>query len=236
MSFQYPMAHFYDLLNDGADYTAERDLIVSSLPEGASRGLDLGCGTASLAILLSHDFEMTCVDLSEEMLSVADEKAFSAHARMRFVCQDITALSLGNKYDFCLCLHDTLNYVLKTEGLLRAFSRVADHLNDHGTFIFDFSKKERFEREYGCSAEVLERDGLFCVWEKEYSPSRAMCDFVFHFFEEGEDGRYSRSTEFERQRLYSPKTMEKLCREAGFTVSLLAENDTHYIYKAEKRG
>ena len=236
MSFQYPMAHFYDLLNDGADYTAERDWIVSALPASASCGLDLGCGTASLAILLSHKFNMTGVDLSEEMLAIADEKAFSSRARVRFVCQDITSLSLGTRYDFCLCLHDTLNYILKTEGIARVFSRVYDHLNEGGVFLFDFSKKQRFEEEYGNGAEVLEREGLFCVWEKEYVPARRVCDFAFHFFEEGEDGKYTRSTEFERQRLYAPKTMETLCRKAGFSVSLLKENETHYIYKAEKRG
>ncbi|MBR6530591.1 MAG: class I SAM-dependent methyltransferase [Clostridia bacterium] len=236
MSFASAMAHFYDRLNDGADYTSERALIASHLPEGTRTGLDLGCGTGDLAILLSGEYQMTAVDLSEEMLSAADAKAFAARRSVRFVHQDITALSLGVRFDFALCLHDTLNYVLKTEALSEVFCRTAEHLNDEGVFIFDLSKKERFENEYGNSAEVLERDGLFCTWEKAYHKERAFCDFVFHFFEENGDGTYTRSVEYERQRLYAPKTVEKLCTNAGFGVERIAETDTHYIYKAIKRG
>ena len=236
MSFSAPMAHFYDLLNDGANYAAERDLVVSHLSRDAARGLDLGCGTGSLLLLLSEDYEMTGVDLSEEMLSAADEKAFSAHRRARFVCQDITQLSLGQKFDFCICFHDTLNYVLKTEGLSRVFSRVFEHLNDDGIFLFDLSRKERFETEYAARSEVLERDGLFCVWEREYHRERGVCDFAFHFFEECADGRYERSSEYERQRVYSPRTVERLCAQSGFDVQRIAENETHLIYLAKKRG
>lgn len=236
MSFSAPMAHFYDLLNDGANYAAERDLVVSQLPDGAVRGLDLGCGTGSLVLLLSEDYEMTGVDLSEEMLSAADEKAFSAHRRARFICQDITRLSLGQTFDFCICFHDTLNYVLKTEELSHVFSRVFEHLNDGGVFLFDLSRKERFETEYAANCEVLERDGLFCVWEREYHKERGLCDFAFHFFEEGADGRYERSAEYERQRVYSPRTVERLCAQAGFEVQRVAQNETHLIYLAKKRG
>ncbi len=236
MSFQAPMAHFYDLLNDGANYEAERDLIVQHLPEGARRGLDLGCGTGTLAVLLSREYEMTGVDLSEEMLAFADEKAFSERRRVRFVCQDITGLSLGTRFDFCLCLHDTLNYLLDTASLQSAFLRVSEHLTEDGVFLFDISKKARFEGEYSTACEVLERDGLFCVWEREYHAERGVCDFVFHFFEEGKDGRYTRSVEVERQRAYAPRTVEKLCRQAGLEPALILENETHLIYQAQKKG
>lgn len=236
MSFQFSMAHFYDALNDGADYETEREWIVSVLPQGAKRGLDLGCGTGTLSVLLSADYEMCAVDLSPEMLSVADEKVFSARRRVHFVCQDISALNLGETYDFCVCFHDTLNYLLSTKALSDTFCRVARHLNPGGVFLFDLSRKERFVTEYAQPAEVLERDGLFCVWEREYHASRRICDFVFHFFEEDSDGKYVRSVEYERQRVYAPKTVENLCRSAGFDVQLFQETDTHFIYLAKKRG
>lgn len=236
MSFSAPMAHFYDFLNDGADYASERELLLEHLPEGARRGLDLGCGTGSLALLLSHDFEMTGVDISSEMLAAADEKAFRARRSVRFICQDITRLSLGARFDFCLCLHDTLNYLLDTESLRDVFCAVEAHLADGGVFFFDISRPERYLREYAAEAEVLQREGLFCVWERAYHEKRRICDFAFHFFAECEDGRWERSVEYERQRVYSKSTVERLCREAGLEPVLLFTNETHFVFKAQKRG
>lgn len=232
LSFSESMARFYDALNDGADYASERDLLCSLLPAPARFGLDLGCGTGSLCVLLSEDFEMTGVDVSEQMLAQADEKAFSARCRVRFVCQDITRLSLGAKYDFCLCLHDTLNYLLKTSELSAVFSRVAEHLADGGVFLFDISRPERYLLEYASSSVVLERDGLFCAWEREYHPASRLCDFYFHFFSERSDGAYTRGFEQERQRCYSPRTVLRLCREAGLVPELVRETETHLIYCA----
>lgn len=232
MSFAAPMAHFYDVLNDGADYSSERDRIVSFLPEGARRGVDLGCGTGSLCLLLAQSFEMTGVDLSEEMLACADEKAFSAGKKVRFVCQDITRLALGETFDFCLCLHDTLNYLSSREELGRLFSRVEKHLSEKGVFVFDINRKQRFEEVYCNSCEILERNGLFCVWERAWHPSASRCDFAFHFFEKQKNGLYEKSEEYESQRYFPPSTVEKLCREAGLSAKAVFENDTHHLYVA----
>ena len=236
MSFASPMAHFYDVLNDGVSYAEERDFLLPLLPEGARRGADLGCGTGELVCLLSRDYEMTGVDLSEEMLAAADEKAFSAGRKIRFVRQDIAHLALGEKFDFCVCLHDTLNYLLTTAEVSSFFAGVRAHLVPGGVFIFDLNTPERFRTEYGTGAEVLEREGLFCVWEKEYREKSGILDVTFHFFEEKPDGRYERSAEYERQRKYSARTVEKLCREAGLVPELVRQDAAHSIYRAVNSG
>ncbi len=234
--FASAMAFFYDALNDAAPYEAERDLVLSLVKEEANLALDLGCGTGELCLLLSEHFDTIGVDASEEMLACADEKAFARARRVRFVRQDITRLNLGLRADVCTCLHDTLNYLLDTRALFCLFESVKRHLSEDGVFLFDFNTKERFEN-YARGAEILERDGLFCAWERAYNEKSGICDFAFHFFEEMADGRYERSVDYQRQRCYSPRTVERLCREAGLEPTLLKQTDEHYIYKAvHKRG
>ena len=70
---------YYDRFNGGTDYGA----IYSFCLEAYSRfgikaekplALDLGCGTGSLTKLLAQNFDMTAMDISEDMLSKAKEK------------------------------------------------------------------------------------------------------------------------------------------------------------------
>ena len=70
---------YYDRLNAGMDYNA----LYSFCTEAYSRfgiggerplALDLGCGTGSLTKLLSEKFDMTAMDINEDMLSVARAK------------------------------------------------------------------------------------------------------------------------------------------------------------------
>ena len=58
--------------------------------------LDLACGTGSLSVLLAeHGYRVIGVDLSEEMLAVADEKcSHLAENRPFFVCQPMQRLRL----------------------------------------------------------------------------------------------------------------------------------------------
>ena len=73
--------------------------------------LDLACGTGSLSVLLAeHGYRVIGVDLSEEMLAVADEKcSHLAENRPFFVCQPMQRLRLPEQVDSVICALDSLN-------------------------------------------------------------------------------------------------------------------------------
>ena len=77
MEKQYgSVAEFYDALNADFDYQAYASYIVGRIKANekidSSLVLDLACGTGKMTFLLrEHGYDMTGVDISEEMLGVA---------------------------------------------------------------------------------------------------------------------------------------------------------------------
>ena len=93
MQAYHALAASYDRLTNDVDYEAtvnfyfdilEREGI---LPRSA---VDLACGTGSVtALLAQRGIPVTGVDLSEEMLTVAQQKTQTMTPRPFFVCQDL---------------------------------------------------------------------------------------------------------------------------------------------------
>ena len=72
------IAHIYEIFNGDVDYESWADFAEECfdrfMPERPELVLDLACGTGILtAILAERGYDMTGIDLSPEMLSVARE-------------------------------------------------------------------------------------------------------------------------------------------------------------------
>lgn len=130
-------SQYYDLLYRDKDYAGEaryiRELITRHRP-GAKTVLDLGCGTGKHAALLSaHDYAVTGVDLSEEMLEVARK----AQPDRSFVQGDVRSVRLGQKFDVVLSLFHVMSYQRTNADLRAAFATLREHLAPGGLFVFD---------------------------------------------------------------------------------------------------
>src|SRR4051812_18158430 len=95
MSYQQ-FAYLYDELMKDAPYDEWiqflKDRCVKNNVAG-TRLLDLACGTGELSIRLAQDgFQVTGVDLSEDMLAVAQAKAEDAGVRIPFYQQNMADL------------------------------------------------------------------------------------------------------------------------------------------------
>lgn len=102
--------------------------------------LDLACGEGTFAVLMAQQsLKVTGVDVSPEMLRFAREKAEEAGVELRFIEQDMRALSLPEKFDLVTCWYDSLNYLLEWEELAQTFADVARVLKPGGLFVFDMN-------------------------------------------------------------------------------------------------
>ena len=62
------------------------------------------CGTGSVALLLAKEgLQVTAVDMSEEMLCVASQKAEGMNNPPCFVCQKLQRLRLPRGVDLAVC-------------------------------------------------------------------------------------------------------------------------------------
>ncbi len=221
------IAHIYDIFNGDVDYESWADFAEGCfekfLPERPELVLDLACGTGILtAILAERGYDMTGIDLSPEMLSVARE---NCPEDVLLLLQDITAFELYGTVGAVLCSLDSLNHLTKKGQLERCFSLVHNYLDPDGLFIFDMNTPARFEKEYGKNSYQLEaedEDGcaVFCNWQNDYSEKRGICRFSLSVFTEKEAGSeiYSRRDEEWSERCYTRAEIEEKLKNAGFEI------------------
>lgn len=212
------LALSYDALTADVGYPRWADYIEGHF-EGLRRPvrtvLDLACGTGSLTYELScRGYELTGVDLSADMLSMAEEKCRDLPVRPRFFCQGMENLRLPGQVDACVCCLDSVNYVLKPQKLARAFRRVYDCLAPGGLFLFDADTPEKLK---GMDGQVFldETEDDFCVWRGEYSPKRRVCSFWMDIFHR-EGQIWQRGGELHEEYAYTMDELESYLKEAGF--------------------
>lgn len=137
MSVFAAYSQYYDLLYRDKDYAGEaryvHELIEKHRP-GARTVLDLGCGTGRHAALLAErGYELTGVDLSEEMLKVARATA----PQLSFMQGDVRSVRLNRKFDVVASLFHVMSYQTTNADLRAALATLREHLSPGGMFVFD---------------------------------------------------------------------------------------------------
>lgn len=211
------LARCYDRLTADVDYQGWADYVERHLRRaGRTVGsvVELGCGTGSLAALLARrGYAVTAVDLSPDMLALADQKC--AGLGVRLVCQDMSRLALLEPADAAVSCLDSVNYVTRPAALRRTFRRVYKALAPGGLFLFDVKTPAALEGADG-QTYLDEDDDMFCVWRGEYFPKRRICGYGLDLFVREADGSWSRGGEYHEEYAYTLDELEGWLREAGF--------------------
>ena len=142
-------ASVYDRLMADVDYTGWARFYHTLMEKyGVARGraCECACGTGSLTLPLRRaGLQMTGVDLSEEMLARAMEKARAAGLMIPFVRQDMCALALPRPVDALVCGCDGVNYLLDDDRLRAFFTRARESLKPGGALYIVIRKQQGAE-------------------------------------------------------------------------------------------
>ena len=110
------------------------------LTELASREkvLELACGTGRMSIpLAEHGLEVTGIDYSEPMLSLARSKAEDKQVKVDLIRDDIRHFDISRQYGSVLLLHNALWHLHDLADFEECIRCVKRHLAPGGYFILD---------------------------------------------------------------------------------------------------
>ncbi|MBE6615548.1 MAG: class I SAM-dependent methyltransferase [Ruminococcaceae bacterium] len=225
------LAPVYDRLNRDVDYSAwalfcrENFKRYSQLPGEPSLMLDLGCGTGSMTLALAEaGFDMTALDISDEMLSTAETRAREAGHNILFLQGDMTDFELYGTVDGITCCLDGINHLTNREDLRSCFFMAARYLNPGGLFLFDVNTPYKFKTQYADNDYLLEEDGAVCCWSNRLNKKGDICDFILTVFEEQANGLYKRTDGVTRERCWGRKTLQNAAGEAGLEVVAVTDS------------
>jgi SAM-dependent methyltransferase len=152
--------------------------------------LDLGCGNGVLlALLQDAGHDVTGVDMSADMLSLAREKLGTG---AKLYENDIVHFFTEKaKYDIIVSTCDTLNYLTSSAAVAQVFRSVQEMLKPGGFFFFDvhsdYTFAERFTAwSYG---DTTDKDGL--IWNIHVR-DHYVYEHALTFFVATENGLYER--------------------------------------------
>ena len=181
--------------------------------------IDLGCGTGSIALPLAKEgYDVIGVDLSPEMLTEAGHKAMEEGVSVRFACQDMTELELGEEADCILSLCDSMNYLTEDGQLEDAFKSIAQHMKQESLFLFDLNTEYKFKEVLGQNVFGSAEEHAAYIWENDYDEEEKINEYYVSFFIENEDGLYERIEEFHYERAYSMEEIEEGLQAAGMEL------------------
>ena len=213
------LADSYDRLTNDVDYEATVAFYNAILQKEGLHprtAVDLACGTGSVAVLLARQgLQVTGVDLSEDMLTVAWEKAQDLPKPPQFVCQPLQKLHLPRGVDLAVCALDSLDYITDPRDCAQAIRRIYKALNPGGIFIFDVNTPEKLRAMDG-QVFLDEDDDVYCVWRGEFDEETNICSYGMDLFQR-RGKLWQRSFEEHREYAYSRQQLEQFLKDAGFT-------------------
>ena len=229
------LAASYDRLTNDVDYESFVDFAHQILArEGVTPRTvaDLACGTGSATrILAQRGYQVTAVDLSEEMLTEAMDKCADLENLPRFVHQGLQDLYLPRAVDMAVCFLDSLDYILDPQDCAKAIARTYKALNPGGIFIFDVNTPEKLRAMDG-QVFLDEDDDVYCVWRGEFDEETNICTYGMDLFQRNGQ-MWERSCEEHREYAYSRQQLTDYLKAAGFShIEVYADR----LFEAPREG
>lgn len=176
--------------------------------------LEIGCGTGNMTTRLrSKGFEVMAFDISEDMLSLAEEKARKKRQRITFLNQDAHNFKIDKKFDFVFSFCDVYNYITEEKDIGESFINAYKHLKDNAYFIFDISTPYKLKEVIGNKSFSMNSDDYCYIWDN-YIDNDIIEMYISFFIKEGK--MYKRVNENHIQRAWEIESIKKYLLSSGF--------------------
>ena len=224
--FEGGYARLYDAMYATKDYARECDAVEEALRRHGDGGtyrtiLDLGCGTGNHDLVLARrGYEVTGVDLSSDMVTLARRKAADAGLGAAFATGDMRAADLGRRFDAVLVMFAALGYQTEDDDVRATLGTIRRHLRPGGVVLFDVWNAETVLREGARDRlTVVERPGyqLIKAATRRLRPGTAVVDVRMRVWELEGSTLAGTADESHRMRAFTREELERFLADAGLT-------------------
>lgn len=221
-------AYFYDELMNHAPYDSWikfTEEIINKAELVNPKIVDLGCGTGEITLgLTNYSKDVIGVDYSQEMLSVARNKAVDQGKDIKWIHQDIRELEGITETHLIVSYCDVINYLTKTSEVEKVFELVYHSLADRGVFVFDIHSQDYVINHLinHTFADVSENTAY--IWECFPGDEIGSMEHEMTFFVKDSANMYRKITEDHQQQVFSHSFYLDALKKAGFRQIKISVN------------
>jgi|SRR5690606_26637883 len=234
-------AYIYDELMRDVDYEQWimyfKDKVSSLDRSRPLRVLDIGCGTGEIAIRLAKEgFEVVGIDLSEDMLAVANHKAMEMGVKVEFYQQNMVEIEGFAPFDVIVIFCDSLNYLHTEEEVQTTFRNVFQQLRPGGLFMFDVHSVYKMDSIFLDGPFVSSNEEVSFIWNCFEGKHPHSVEHELSFFVKNDHNEdYTRIDEYHEQRSFPVETYHSWIEETGFTVLEIIGDFTNGVLDTSER-
>lgn len=218
MAVYETFAFVYDAVMDTSLYAKWLSFTKRHITAGAGTVLELACGTGALAVEFAKSgFDVTGLDLSEEMLMMAYNRSVDEEVSVQWVEGDMLDLSEVGNYQIVTCFSDSLCYMRNRQEVQQVFDEVYRVLEDDGVFLFDVHSLYQIDTIFPEYSYHENDDDFAFLWDSYAGEKAHSIVHELTFFVQGEEnGLFERFDEVHKERTYSLESYYFMLESAGF--------------------
>lgn len=213
-------AKVYDEVMDQSLYEDWLSFTKSSIQQHVhipiSQIMELACGTGEMAMRLSREgIDVIAVDLSENMLAIAQQKALEENLDITFVAADMRNLEDMPQVQVVTLYSDSLCYLTDFEDVSLVFEQVYQCLEEGGCFLFDVHSTYQMNEVFPGYQYSYTTDESAFIWQS-FALEEDCVEHVIDIFVRNKDGKYERFEETHVEKTFSIEDYCASLKRAGF--------------------
>ncbi|PCK20771.1 SAM-dependent methyltransferase [Bacillus pumilus] len=179
--------------------------------------IDVGCGTGEISLRLAQNGHVvTGIDLSEEMLAFAQQKAQAHKQSIQFLHQDMRELTgFDQAFQAAVICCDSLNYLKNENDVKKTFKNMFQFLEADGVLLFDVHTPYKMEKVFPGSTYADQDEEISYIWQSDQGDDLYSVIHDLSFFVKDGDV-YQRYNETHEQRTFTFETYAAFLESVGF--------------------
>lgn len=220
-------AEVYDELMQDIPYDKYVEWIKKHAPSSQyPKLLDVGCGTGTLSLLFHKaGYMVSGVDLSEEMLSIANNRMKSAGVDIPFYAMSMDELEGFSNLDVVVIPIDSINYLYDEKAVVETLRRIFDVLCNGGQLFFDVHSLFKMDSIFLEGPFTYDDGNITYIWYTEQGEFEHSVYHQLTFFVKDESScLFERFEEEHFQRTFSVETYVKWLKDVGFSEVVISSD------------